>query len=115
MMNEFREQHSLQALSYDTDLCLAAQDHTEYIANGKQGDNPLDGDFFVCDIEPKYVATDISHMCCNEMSRAPKVVMAKWRNNVDCISVLLNQIDDIGIGVCFDKNYVCHITIIIGF
>ena len=113
MMNEFRDQHSLPPLNYDSDLCLAAQDHTEYIANGQKGANPLDGDFFVCDVEPRYVATDISHMSCSEISRAPKSFMAKWRNNVDCISVLLNQIDDIGIGVCFDRHYVCHITVII--
>ena len=113
MMNEFRDQHSLKPLNYDTELCVAALDHAEYIANGQKGPNPLDGDYFVCDIEPRYVATDISHMSCCEMSRAPKVFMEKWRNNVDCISVLLNQIDDIGIGVCFDKKYVCHITAII--
>ena len=113
MMNEFRDQHSLQPLNYDPDLCVAALDHAEYIANGQKGPNPLEGDYFVCDLEPRYVATDISHMSCCEMSRAPKVFMAKWRNNVDCISVLLNQIDDIGIGVCFDKKYVCHITAII--
>lgn len=113
MMNEFRDQHSLPPLNYDSDLCLAAQDHTEFIANGQKGPNPLDGDFFVCDVEPRYVATDVSHMSCSEISRAPKAFMAKWRNNVDCISVLLNQIDDIGIGVCFDRHYVCHITVII--
>jgi uncharacterized protein YkwD len=114
MLNEFRSQHSLPSLNIDPDLCLVAQDHSEYVANGHEGDNPIDGAFFTCECEPRYVATDISHMSCIEISRAPKAFMERWRNNVDCISVILNQVDDMGLGVCFDKNYVCHITVIVG-
>jgi uncharacterized protein YkwD len=114
MLNEFREQHSLQPLNYDADLCQIALEHSEYVANGSEGPNPLDVDPFVNEIEPKYTATDISHMHCTEISRAPKTFMEKWRNNVDCISVILNQIDDIGVGVCFDEDYNCHITVIVG-
>lgn len=113
MLNEFREQHSLEPLNIDPDLCEVAQEHTEYVANGQVGISPLEGDFYVSDVEPNYAATDISHLCCNEISRAPKVLMARWRNNPDCISVLLNQVDDIGVGVCFNEFYVCHITVII--
>ncbi|OHT06617.1 hypothetical protein TRFO_25287 [Tritrichomonas foetus] len=113
-LNEFRQQHSLPPLDMNYNLCNVAQEHSEYIANGREGLNPLESDFYVNQVEPFYEATDISHMCCHEMSRAPKAFMAKWRNNCDCISVILNQIDDIGVGVCFDKNYVCHVTIIIG-
>lgn len=113
-LNEFRQQHSLPPMNVDDDLCERAQSHTEYIANGSIGESPLEDEYYTTVIEPRYEATDISHVHCNEMSRAPKSFMAKWRNNQDCISVLLNQVvDDFGIGVCFDKDYVCHITVII--
>ena len=112
-LNEFREQHSLPAVNLDYDLCNVAQEHAEYIANGRQGPDPLQSDYYLNSILPNYEATDTSHMRFNEMSRAPKAFMKKWRNNCDCISVILNQIDDIGIGVCFDKDYICHITTIV--
>jgi uncharacterized protein YkwD len=114
MLNEFRQQHSLLALNYDSDLCVVALEHAEYVANRSDAPDPLNGSPFATDIEPRYVATDISHMSCHEISRAPKTFMEKWRNNVDCISVILNQVDDIGIGVCFDADYTCHATIIVG-
>lgn len=113
-LNEFRQQHSLPPMDIDDNLCQYAQLHTEYIANGCIGENPLDEEFYTSSIEPQYEATDTSHVHCNEMSRAPKAFMAKWRNNQECISVLLNQVsDEMGIGVCFDKDYICHITVII--
>lgn len=113
-LNEFRQQHSLPPMNIDDNLCEYAQLHTEYIANGSIGDCPLEDEFYTSTVEPQYEATDISHVHCNEMSMAPKAFMAKWRNNQECISVLLNQIaDDMGIGVCFDKDYICHITVII--
>lgn len=112
-MNEFREQHSLEPLAYDDNLFKVAQDHAEYIANGMEGVNPIEDDFYKNVVEPKYKLCDISHTTCREMSRAPKEIMRKWRNNTDCVSVLLNQVDDIGVGLCFDEDYVCHVTTII--
>jgi uncharacterized protein YkwD len=114
MLNEFRLQHSLAPLKEDSELSLIALEHSEYIANESDDPNPLNVDPFVSEIEPRYVATDISHMFCREISRAPKTFMEKWRNNVDCISVILNQVDDMGIGVCFDADYTCHATVIVG-
>jgi len=112
-MNEFREQHHLEKLDLDEDLFSIARDHTEFIANGSIGPNPLESDMYVNEIEPVYEAIDVSHTCCCEMSRSPKAFMQKWRNNTDCVSVLLNQVDRIGIGLCFDSDYICHITVII--
>ncbi|KAI5547820.1 protein-related family [Trichomonas vaginalis G3] len=112
-MNEFREQHSLEKLSFDDNLFKVAQDHAEFIANGQEGINPIEDDFYKNVVEPRYKLCDISHTTCKEMLRAPKEIMRKWRNNTDCVSVLLNQVDDIGVGVCFDEDYVCHVTTII--
>ena len=112
-MNEFREQHSLQALNLDDDLFRVAQEHAEYIANGSTGENPIESSFYTDVVEPRYKILDISHTTCKEMSRAPKEIMKKWRNSTDCVSVLLNLVDDIGIGLCFDENYICHVTAII--
>ena len=112
-MNEFREQHSLQALNLDEDLFKVAQEHAEYIANGSLGDNPIESDFYTKVVEPRYRILDISHTTCKEMSKAPKAIMKKWRNNTDCVSVLLNLVDDIGVGLCFDEDYICHVTTII--
>ena len=114
VLNEFREQHSLQPLNLDDDLCTVAQLHAEYVANGQKGVNPIDDTFYSTVVEPNYEATDVSHLCCNEISRAAKVFMGKWRNNTDCISVILNQVDDFGIGYSYDENYTCHISVIIG-
>lgn len=114
-MNELRDQHGLPAMEFDDDLTVVAQAHAEWVANDEdEEDNPLNQDFFLDEIEPSYEATDISHMCCNEITRAPKTFMAKWRNNPDCISVLLNNVDHIGIGLCFSADYMCHCTVIIG-
>ncbi|EAY00899.1 hypothetical protein TVAG_266020 [Trichomonas vaginalis G3] len=112
-MNDFREQHSLARLNLDDDLFKFAQIHSEYIANGSEGTNPIEDDFYQNIIEPRYKLSDISHTTCREMSRAPKEVMKKWRNNTDCVSVVLNLVDDIGVGLCFDEDYVCHVTVII--
>ena len=112
-LNEFRHHHSLNQLQFDEHLFEIARDHSEFIANGSLGLNPFESDFFVNEIEPNYKAVDVSHLCVNEMSKAPKAFMNKWRNNTDCVSVLLNQVDKIGVGVCFDSDYVCHITVVI--
>lgn len=113
-MNAFREQHSLAKLNLDEDLFKFAQIHAEYIANGSEGTNPIEEDFYQNIIEPRYKLNDISHTVCREMARAPKEIMKKWRNNTDCVSVILNLVDDIGVGLCFDEDYVCHVTVIIG-
>lgn len=114
-LNEIRDQHSLPPLELNEDLCLVAQDHAEWVANDEpEIDNPLNQEFFTDGIEPNYVGTDISHMSCNEITKAPKTFLAKWRNNNECISVLLNQVDHVGIGLCFNEDYVCHCTVIIG-
>ena len=112
-MNEFREQHSLMALNLDEDLFKVAQEHAEFIANGGFGDNPIESEFYTKVVEPRYRILDISHTTCKEMSKAPKAIMKKWRNNTDCVSVLLNLVDDIGVGLCFDEDYICHVTTII--
>jgi len=113
-LTEFRAQHGLPPLNMDADLCQVAEEYSEYIANGQTGVNPLICELFVNEIQKKYVKTDISHAQCVEISRAPQVFMAKWRNNPECISVVLNQIDDVGVGICFDRHYKCHATVIVG-
>lgn len=41
--------------------------------------------------------------------------MSKWRKNEGCLSVLLNPlINEVGIGVAFDENFMCHITTMLG-
>jgi uncharacterized protein YkwD len=113
-LNEFREQHGVAALNIDPDLRQLAEEHAEYIANDRRGIDPLTSDVWVDQVQPKYVATDVTHTTCRELSRAPQAILSKWRNNPDCITVLLNQIDDIGIGVAFTSSCICHSTVIIG-
>jgi uncharacterized protein YkwD len=112
-LNEFREQHGLHPLNMDRALNQIAQEHSEYIANDEHGINPLASDVWVDHVQPKYVASDVTHTSCHELSRAPQLVMSKWKNNPDCITVVLNHVDDVGIGVAFTKYCVCHVTIII--
>ena len=114
ILNHFREQHGLAPVEIDEDLTQVAQSHSEYIANGEIGENPIETDFFQLDVKPQFIAIDITHLTCIEISKAPKALMTKWRNDQKCVSVLLNQIDSMGIGLCFDHNYVCHSTVIVG-
>lgn len=114
-LNKFREQHALNSLKYDEDLCEIAERHTIYVANGRIGIDPLDDDEYTQIVEPKYSAIDISHLVACEISKAPSVYMSKWRKNEGCLSVLLNPlINEVGIGVAFDENFMCHITTMLG-
>jgi hypothetical protein len=101
-------------VSIDPDLRQLAEEHAEYIANDKHGVDPLTSDVWVDQIQIKYVATDVTHTSCHELSCAPQVVLSKWRNNPECITVILNQVDNIGIGIAFTSCCMCHVTIIIG-
>lgn len=113
-LNKFREQHGLNPLNYDEDLCEIAERHSVYVANGKFGEDPLDEDDYTQIVEPRYSAIDVSHMVICEMSRVPSVYMSKWRKNEGCLSVILNHtVEDIGVGVAFDENFMCHITTIL--
>ena len=112
-MNAFREQHMLAPLRLDADLFRVAQEHAEFVANGAEGLSPIEAAEYTESIEPRYLSVDISHATCVELSRAPRAIMKKWRNNTDCVSVLLNRVDDIGVGLCFTDDYVCHVTVIV--
>lgn len=113
-LNKFREQHGLNALSFDEDLSEIAERHSIYVANGKVGEDPLDSDDYTNIVEPRYSAVDVSHMVVCEMSRVPSVFMSKWRKNEGCLSVILNEtVDEIGIGIAFNEDFLCHITTMI--
>ena len=114
ILNHFREQHGLSPLTIEDDLTQIAQLHSEYIANKEIGENPIEADYFQLEVKPQFIAVDITHLTCLEIGKAPKALMTKWRNDQKCVSVLLNQIDSMGIGLCFDENYVCHSTVIVG-
>jgi uncharacterized protein YkwD len=113
IMNEFREQYALPVLTVDPDLCDAARKHAESLANHLE-ENPLEVDPQVQAALQRYVAHDVTHVFCREIKRVPLVFMEKWRNSADCVSVILNQVNDIGVGACFDDTYECHVTVIIG-
>ena len=112
-MNDFRKQHNLEPLKLNKQLCAVAQEHSEFIANGSVGKSPIDSDFYIHEVEPAFRAIDISHISVKELSRAPKAVMKKWRNSTDCVSVLLNRVTDIGVGLCFDDLYICYCSVVI--
>jgi uncharacterized protein YkwD len=118
ILNEFREQYALPVLAVDPDLCETARKHAEFMANRQseddEGRDPLKKDPEAQDALRKYQAFDVTHMKCREIRRAPQEFMEKWRNTPDCVSVLLNQVDEIGVGACFDPTYECHLTVIIG-
>jgi uncharacterized protein YkwD len=114
IFNRFRGQHQLQPLVSNELLMRMSLSHTVYVANGQVGDNPLTDAEYVRRAERLFEAVDVSHFSCPEMSLAPQRLVAKWRMNADCISVLLNDVSDIGVGVAFDDGFVCHMTVIIG-
>ncbi|OHT14142.1 hypothetical protein TRFO_03182 [Tritrichomonas foetus] len=113
MLSKFREQHKLNSLSIDEDLCEIAERHAIYVANGKIGVDPLEDDDYLTKVEPRYSAVDISHMVIAELSKVPLMLMAKWRRNEGCLSVILSHLDDIGIGVAFDETFLCHVTVML--
>jgi uncharacterized protein YkwD len=113
IMNEFRDQYGLPILTIDNDLCTVARKHAESIVNESEEDL-LATDLFAQSVLKKYVAHDVSHMSCREIKRVPQTFMEKWRNKEECLSVILNQVDEIGVGVCFNHLYECHVTVIIG-
>lgn len=114
LINDFREIHSLKALHVADELMEFAQLHASYEANGEAGINPFDSNEFIEGVKVHFTEMDISHFTGYEISEIPKFFMSKWQNNVDCLTILLNPIDEIGIGVCFDGNYCCYLTSIIG-
>jgi uncharacterized protein YkwD len=118
ILNEFREQYGLSVMSIDAELCDAAGKHAEFMANKQKEDEddqgPLTADPEAQDLLRRYFAFDVTYMKCREIRRAPQEFMEKWRNTPECLSVLLNQVDEIGVGACFDTTYQCHLTVIIG-
>lgn len=112
MMNKFREQHKLEPVQIDEYLEEVAQQHAAYVANGQNGDDPLDADYEDY-VRREFRDVDVTHFSCCEMEKAAQALMNKWRNDEDCVSVILNNVSDIGIGVCFDDTFACHITIIV--
>lgn len=112
MMNKFREQHKLEHMQIDAYLEEVAQQHAVYVANGKKDENPLDDDYEDY-VTREFRDVDVTHFSCCEMEKAAQALMNKWRNDEDCVSVILNDVSDIGIGVCFDDTFTCHITVIV--
>lgn len=112
-MNDFRKQHDLEPLKLNKQLCTIAQEHSEFIANGSIGRSPIESEFYIHEVEPAFRAIDVSHISVKELSRAPKAIMKKWRNSTDCVSVLLNRVTDIGVGLCFDDMYICYCSVVI--
>ena len=114
VLNRFREQHKLEPVAIDDLLTEIAQLHSVFVANGQKGADPLDSEQYTKDLDLNFTDTDVTHFSCCEMERAAQVLMNKWRNDENCISVILNNVSDIGVGVAFDETWTCHITVIIG-
>jgi uncharacterized protein YkwD len=114
LFNRFRAQHYLDPLETQELLAVTAENHAIFVANGQTGDDPLEDEDYAEAIDSEFDTVDISHFACPEMNLAAQRCMARWRMDATCISILLNDISDIGVGVAFDSNFVCHITILIG-
>ena len=114
VLNRFREQHKLEPVAIDELLSEAAQLHSVFVANGQKGPDPLDDDRYTEELDANFTDTDVTHFSCCEMARAAQLLMNKWRNDENCVSVILNNVSDIGVGVAFDETWTCHITVIIG-
>ena len=113
-LNKFREQHKLETLIDNEDLSEMAYRYSIYVANGQIDVDPLTQADYTENISPKYSAIDVSYMAICEMSKIPTIFMSKWRKNEECLSVILSDINEIGVGIAFDENFICHITVIVG-
>ena len=113
-LNRFREQHKLDPVMIDDMLAETAQLHSTFVANGQQGPDPLEDEDYLAELDANFSDTDVTHFSCCEMERAAQSLLHKWRNDENCVSVILNNVSDIGVGVAFDERWVCHITVIIG-
>ena len=114
LLNRFREQHKLDPVMIDDVLMETAQLHSTFVANGQEGPDPLEDEDYIAELDANFSDTDVTHFSCCEMERAAQTLMSKWRNDETCVSVILNNVSDIGVGVAFDEHWVCHVTVIIG-
>lgn len=111
IMNQFRDQHSLQAMILNMELSDLAETYSTYLANGRRGPSPQDSPEFQSLIN-SYKKNSIFSTTVVEMCQAPQALLQKIRTSVEFISVLLNFIDEIGVGIAFDDKYVCYATFI---
>lgn len=112
-LSQYCEENGLPSLVIDEDLNNYAQMHAVYNANGQINDDPLKETYYIENVENDYEKIDVSHTVVTEISQAPFTFVSKWMKNQGSLSVIFSGVTDAGIGVTFDEDFRCHITLIL--